>query len=49
MKTGVYRQAVRLGSIEAVEELPSASMPKKQRKIKKKIDRIAVLKKRSNY
>ena len=36
----VYRQAVRLGSIEAVEELPSASMPKKLRKIKKKIDRI---------
>lgn len=35
----VYRQAVRLGS-EAVEELPSASMPKKLRKIKKKIDRI---------
>ena len=30
----------RLGSIEAVEELPSASMPKKLRKIKKKIDRI---------
>lgn len=35
MKTGVYRQAVRLGSIEAVEELPSASRPKKLQQDKK--------------
>lgn len=36
----VYKQALRLGSFEAVDNLPTASIPKKLRKVKKKIDRI---------
>ena len=36
----MYRQAAKLGSIEAVERLPSSAVPKKLRKVKKKIDKI---------
>lgn len=36
----MYKQAVRLGSVHAVESLPSSAVPKKLRKVKKKIDQI---------